>query len=245
MIAIANQMPINSSLWAHLDQFDEIGSANGGNRAFGLPGFDASVDYIWSHVGHVNGTRAWKQDFAAWFARVETISLRAADEDLYVYGLSYSPSTPAEGITAELVAGPAGEAGCSTAGYEGIDVTGKIVLIQRFRCPTGGTLAGRVKPAAELGAAAVIVYSDITTKPTAGSLGEVNLEAYVPAGFIYKADGEALLARLEAGETIETYFQQTQTVEERITQNVFVETEQGDPSNVIVVSGVLEIISIN
>lgn len=42
-------------------------------------------------------------------------------------------------------------------------------------------------------------------------------------------------ARLEAGETLEAYFQQTQIIEERITQNIFVETEGGDPNNVIVV----------
>ena len=183
----------------------------------------------------MKGAKAWKQDFPAWFSQVQTITLKAAGEDTYVHGLTYSPSTSEEGITAELVLGPAGEAGCSAENYDGIDVEGKIVLTQRFRCPTGGTLAGRVLPAAERGAAAVIIYSDTSTKPTAGSLGEVDLDKYVPAGYIYQSDGEALKERLEAGETIETYFQQTQIVEERITQNLIVETEEGDPHNIIMV----------
>lgn len=224
------------SLWSHLEALNDLAYAvGGGNRAFGLPGYEASVDYIWSHISDVNATRAWKQDFAAWFGQVESVEFRVGDEDFYIYGITYSPSTPVEGITAELVLGPEGAAGCDPASYNGLDVEGKIVLTQRFRCPTGGTLAGRVRPAAQAGAAGVIIYHDLTTTPTAGSLGEVNLEAYAPTGFIHLSDGEALRERLLAGETIEAYYQHIQTVEERVTQNVLVETEEGDPHNVIVV----------
>jgi hypothetical protein len=229
------------NLWSHLEALNDIAFKYGnGNRAFGLPGYDASVDYIWGHVGNVTGTRAWKQDFPAWFGQVQSVAFRVGDEDYYVYGITYSPSTPADGLTAELVLGPEGAAGCDPANYDGLDVAGKIVLTQRFRCPTGGTLAGRVRPAAQAGAAGVIIYHDITTKPTAGSLGEVDLEAFVPAGFINKVDGEALKERIEGGETIEAYFEHVQVVEERITQNVFVETEAGDPDNVIVLGAHLD-----
>jgi hypothetical protein len=229
----------SSRLWSHLEALNAIAFEKGdGNRAFGLPGYAASVDYIWSQVAYINGTKAWKQDFPAWFGKVDSISFKVGEEDYYIYGISYSPSTSEEGITAELVLGPPGAEGCDPANYEGLDVEGKIVLTQRFRCPTGGTLAGRVKPAAQAGAAGVIIYHDLTTTPTAGSLGEVDLDAYVPAGFISKVDGEALVARLEAGETIEAYYQHSQTVEERITQNIFVETDEGDPENVIMVSAI-------
>ncbi|KFA64602.1 hypothetical protein S40285_03936 [Stachybotrys chlorohalonatus IBT 40285] len=228
-------------LWSHLEALNDLAYAvGGGNRAFGLPGYEASVDYIWSHISDVNATRAWKQDFAAWFGQVESVEFRVGDEDFYIYGITYSPSTPVEGITAELVLGPEGAAGCDPASYNGLDVEGKIVLTQRFRCPTGGTLAGRVRPAAQAGAAGVIIYHDLTTTPTAGSLGEVNLEAYAPTGFIHLSDGEALRERLLAGETIEAYYQHIQTVEERVTQNVLVETEEGDPHNVIVLGAHLD-----
>jgi len=228
-------------LWSHLEALNAIAFEKGdGNRAFGLPGYAASVDYIWSQVAYINGTKAWKQDFPAWFGKVDSISFKVGEEDYYIYGISYSPSTSEEGITAELVLGPPGAEGCDPANYEGLDVEGKIVLTQRFRCPTGGTLAGRVKPAAQAGAAGVIIYHDLTTTPTAGSLGEVDLDAYVPAGFISKVDGEALVARLEAGETIEAYYQHSQTVEERITQNIFVETDEGDPENVIMLGAHLD-----
>ncbi|TDZ67613.1 putative leucine aminopeptidase 2 [Colletotrichum trifolii] len=228
------------NLMANLEALNEIAFANGGNRAFGLPGYAASVGYVWNRVSNITGTKAWKQDFSAIFGQVTSINLSVDGESIYVFGLTYSPSTSPEGITTELVLGPAGEAGCDAAYYAGLDVTDKIVLVQRFRCPTGGTLAGRVRPAAAAGAAAVLVYHDITTNATAGSLSAPDPEGFVPAGFINLADGEKLKARLDAGETVQAHFQQTQIVEDRVTQNVFVETEEGDPHNVIMLGAHLD-----
>jgi hypothetical protein len=220
---------------ANLQALDDVANANGGNRAFGLPGYAASVDYVWDRISRVPGTKSWKQDFDALFSQVESIELKVGDEDIYAYGLTYSPSTPPEGITAEIVAGPEGADGCEDSSYEDLDVAGKIVLVQRFRCPTGGTLAGRLLPAARAGAVAVLIYNDLSTNVTAGSLSAPS-EEHVPGGFINLADGERIKERLAAGETLEAYFQQTQLTELRTTQNVFVETVDGDRDNVIVVS---------
>lgn len=213
---------------------DKIATANGGNRAFGLPGYAASVDYVWENISKIKGAKAWKQDFSALFNYVQSIELKVNEESLYVYGLTYSPSTPAEGITAELILGPEGTLGCDASGYADLDVSGKVVLVDRYQCPTGGTLAGRVRPAAASGAAAVIVYNNVETNVTAGTLSAPSAD-FVPAGFINQADGFALKSRLEAGENIVTYFQQDQIVEERVTQNLFLESNGGDPDNIIVV----------
>lgn len=219
----------------NLRALDNIANANGGNRAFGLPGYAASVDYVWNRVSRVPGTRAWKQDFDGLFGQVRSIQLKIGDEDVYVFGLTYSPSTPAEGITAEIVAGPDGAAGCDQSAYKDLNVVGKIVLVQRFRCPTGGTLAGRLLPAARAGAAAVIIYNDVPTNATAGTLSAPSPE-HVPGGLINLVDGQRIKDRLAAGDKLEAHFQQTQIVESRVTQNVFVETVDGDPNNVVVVS---------
>ena len=48
------------ALMSHLVALDNIATANNGNRAFGLPGYTASVDYIWERVSNIPGTRAWK-----------------------------------------------------------------------------------------------------------------------------------------------------------------------------------------
>lgn len=220
---------------SNLEAFNDIAFANGGNRAFGLPGYDASVDYIFKRISKVKNAKVWKQNFPALFAFVDSIEFKVDDTPVYVYGLTYSPSTSEEGITAEIALGPEGAAGCDASSYDDLDVKGKIVLVQRFRCPTGGTLAGRVIPAAAAGASAVIIYHDLTTNVTAGSLSQPDPEKHVPAGFINLVDGEKIKERIEAGETVTAHFQQTQTIEERITQNVIAETKGGDPRNVIMV----------
>ncbi|KAI0437076.1 peptidase family M28 [Xylaria telfairii] len=227
------------NLWSHLVALDKIASANGGNRAFGLPGYAASVDYVWEKVSKIKGAKAWKQDFPSLFNYVESIELKFNDESTYVYGLTYSPSTPDEGITADLVLGPEGTLGCDATNYAGLDVEGKVVLVDRFQCPVGGTLAGRVRPAAASGAIAVIVYNNVETNVTAGTLSAPSAD-FVPAGFINQADGLALKQRLQAGEKIQAYFQQDQIVEERITQNVFLESNDGDPDNVVVLGAHLD-----
>ncbi|KAI1126241.1 peptidase family M28 [Nemania abortiva] len=227
------------SLWSHLVALDKIAAANGGNRAFGLPGYTASVDYVWEQISKIKDTKAWKQDFPSLFNFVQSIELRFNDEPIYVYGLTYSPSTPDEGITGELVLGPEGALGCDPANYASLDVAGKVVLVDRYQCPVGGTLAGRVRPAAASGASAVIIYNNVGTNVTAGTLSAPSTE-FVPAGFINQADGLALKTRLQAGEKINAYFQQDQIVEERITQNVFLESKDGDPDNVIVLGAHLD-----
>ncbi|KAI5804518.1 hypothetical protein EDC01DRAFT_643762 [Geopyxis carbonaria] len=224
------------ALMGNLRSLADIAAANGGNRAFGLPGYEASVDFVLSRLAkYKQYIKYSKQEFTALFAIVDAIQLNevGSTESVYVFGLTYSPSTTAEGITAPLVLGPAGLAGCDAANYAGLEVTDKIVLVQRFRCPDGTTLAGRVRPAVAAGAAAVIVYNDVSTKPTAGTLSAPDPVAYRPAGYITQADGEAWKARLEAGEALTVFFQQTQTIESRATWNVIAETIGGHPNDVI------------
>lgn len=221
----------------NLNRLDRIARDNGGNRAFGFPGYAASLEYVLERAKRFSRTiDAWVQDFPALFNRVESISFKVDGQDIYVYGLTYSPSTTPEGVTKELVLGPEGAAGCTVAGYADLDVTDKIVLIDRFTCPGGGTLAGRVRPAKEAGAANVIIYNNIPTLVTGGTLSAPDPVRYVSSGFINQDDGLKLRARLQAGEKIMAYFQHTQTIETRITQNVFAETKGGDPNNMIIVS---------
>jgi Zn-dependent M28 family amino/carboxypeptidase len=224
----------------NLQQLDKIAKANGGNRAFGLPGYAASVDYILSRTANSSNFVTWVQDFPALFFRVESIKFSVANSSYHVIGFSYSPSTAKEGVTSPIVLGPTGDAGCTNESYDGLDVKGKIVLLERGLCPDATTFAGRVKPAAAAGAAAVLIYATDYLPVTGGTLNSADREKYVSAAYLNRADGEALVARIQAGETVEAYFQQTQIVETRITQNVFTETKGGDPNNVIMLGAHLD-----
>ncbi|KAF2007495.1 aminopeptidase-like protein Y [Amniculicola lignicola CBS 123094] len=227
-------------LMENLEKLDAIAKANGGNRAFGFPGYAASVDYILSQTKDSQGFNTWVQDFPALFSGVSSISFKVSGTSYYVFGLTYSPSTSAEGLTLPLVLGASGPEGCTNESYNNLDVKGKIVLVQRGSCPDGTTLAGRLKPAAAAGASAVIIYSDVATNVTAGTLSSPNPTAYVPGGYINQVDGLALVARIQAGESLTAHFQQTQVVETRITQNIFTETKEGDPNNVIMLGAHLD-----
>lgn len=113
------------------------------------------------------------------------------------------------------------------------------MLVQRGTCPTGGTLAGRLLPAAQAGAAAVIIYNNVESLPTGGTLSGPS-SVFVPGFFIKQSDGLALKSRLEANEQIFAYVQQTQTIEERTTRNVFAETKSGDPNTVLMLGAHLD-----
>lgn len=225
----------------NLNRLDRIARDNGGNRAFGLPGYDASVEYVLERARRFSRTiDTWVQEFPALFNKVESISFKVGDEDIYVYGLTYSPSTTSEGVTAPLVLGPEGSAGCSVDGYKDLDVKDKIVLIERWTCPTGGTLAGRVRPAVAAGASNVIIYNNVPTLVTGGTLSAPDPVGYRSSGFINQDDGLKLKERLLAGEKLTAFFQQTQIVETRITKNIFAETKGGDPSNVVMLGAHLD-----
>ncbi|KAF8647241.1 hypothetical protein AX16_006833 [Volvariella volvacea WC 439] len=232
----------SNALTKNLWNLAEIAKNNGGNRAFGLPGYRASVDFIVKRLRTLKNLEVREQEFETLFAIVDEIDLREAgsESDVYVHGLTYSPSTSAEGLTAELVLGPEGAAGCDVAGYEGLDVRDKVVLVQRFRCPDQSTLVGRVRPAVAAGAAAVIIYHDLPTTPTSGNLSGPDPVGLRPSGFIRQADGEAWKARLEAGEKIEVFFKHLQTIENRTTWNVFAETKTGDPNTVVMAGAHLD-----
>ncbi|OBS16852.1 hypothetical protein FPOA_12557 [Fusarium poae] len=197
------------NLLLNLEALNDISFDSGGNRAFGLPGYNASADYIYKRVSEVKNAEVRRQYFTVISASVNFIDLRVDDKPIHISGLTYSPSTSGEGITAEIALGPEGAAGCDASSYDDLDVKGKIVLVQRFSCPNSDTLAGRVMAGAAAGASAVIFYHDLSTNVTGGSLSASNPE---------KRGRKA-------------YFQQTQTIQERITQNVIAETTSGDPHN--------------
>ncbi|KAK4443017.1 hypothetical protein QBC34DRAFT_214702 [Podospora aff. communis PSN243] len=232
---------ITANLMSHLSTLQEVADANGGNRAFGMPGYQASVDYVWGQISNIPGTKVWKQDFPANFSWSEAELRIGESTNVPVYAIERSPTTPDTGIEAELVAGPEGPAGCNETAYDNLNVTGKIVLVERGACdaPDGTPIhGGKVIAAARAGAVAVIQYQDTPNEPFSPSFPE-ELPDYVPAGSINQANGQNLKDRLASGETLQAYFRQDQIREVRITQNIFAETE-GDSDSVIMLGGHLD-----
>ena len=145
-------------------------------------------------------------------------------------GIEDTPSTPAGGISAELVLGPAGTAACNASSYSSlpVNIKNKIILLERGRCDDiGGSYGSKILIAAQAGAAAVIFYNSSPAEVLAAGLA-VPGEGYVPAGVISQAEGQALVERLRSGEVIRVRFAQKQVQEVRMSENVFAEVTGGD-----------------
>src|SRR5690606_27064300 len=116
--------------------------------------------------------------------------------------------------------------GCAVEDYDGADLTGKIAIVSRGSC----AFAVKSLTASAVGAEAVLVYNNEPGMVN-GTLGEPD-PAYVPAGGMTQADGEAVLAQMADGPVEATV--QLETVDEMVdTFNVLAETSQGRDDNVV------------
>jgi Zn-dependent M28 family amino/carboxypeptidase len=135
--------------------------------------------------------------------------------------------------------GASGSESCLNEAWDSLDVEGKIVLIEEGSCPNETVLIGSLRYAAAAGALSVVIYQDGALERVPGLLAP-NHGQYVPGATTETSDVVPLLTRLQSGEKIEAYLQLTQTFENRTTQNVITETEDGDPTNVIMVGAHLD-----
>lgn len=91
-----------------LETLNRIGKDNGGNRAFGLPGFKASLDFVVERLeGFSDAVDTFIQPFNHTFEQTRKISVTGPDgEEVHAITLIYNPATPEEGITAPLIDTP-------------------------------------------------------------------------------------------------------------------------------------------
>lgn len=225
-----------SSLKKTLTDLNGIADQNGGNRAFGLPGYKASVDYILTQVqeGLKDQFDTWVQPFNHTFEQTRNLSVTGPDgEDVYAITLLYNPPTPEEGITAPLIDTLVNDeegSMCTEADWEGIDATDKIALIKRGVC----TLAEKLILARAHGALAVILYNqEPGTSYQSATLSAENRDKVIPTTVIPLEIGTAWKDRLAEGEELTVTLLVDSIFEERETWNVIAETKEGDADNVV------------
>ncbi|MHC0432788.1 M28 family metallopeptidase [Streptomyces sp. O3] len=238
---LARQLVEKSSAadaYRHLEKFQEIADANGGNRAAGSPGYDASAEYVYKLLKKA-GYKVSYDTFD--FTYIETLAESMAvvspeQRDIDIIAMSYTKSTPEGGIEAEVAAVPVDEdttTGCDAEDYASGDYTGKVALIKRGGC----TFAQKGQMAADAGAAAAVIYNsgEGTLNGTLG--GPEN--GRIPTGGITLAEGEALAADVaNGGATVSLEIRQLH--EERTTKNVIAETPGGDADNTIMLGSHLD-----
>lgn len=214
---------------AHLEELERIAADNNGNRAAGTSGYDASVDYVQGKL-EAAGFDVETPEFEFDQFTADTQLLSAGDQQLSVAALTYSPSTPEDGITARVVAAPADDSpGCEATDYDGLDVSGAIVVVNRGVCPFGA----KQTVAADLGAVAVVVVNNEPGPLDGGTLGGADI-ARIPTGGVSQEDGPIVGGAPELTLTLAT---ETTTTKSR---NIIAQTKTGDTSNVVVAGAHLD-----
>ncbi|MFZ3454175.1 M28 family peptidase [Arthrobacter sp. 7Tela_A1] len=232
-------------LMGHLEAFQAAADANGGNRAAGTPGYEATAQYVEKQLRKA-GYEPFRQAFTyeQFIINGESLEQVSPDPVVYTAGTDYrtmSYSGPGD-VTAEVTAvdinltgDRANTSGCEAADFAGF-TAGNIALMQRGTCP----FSDKVANAAAARAAAAIVFNQGVI-PTEDRTGLVNgtlggVTSAIPAVGTTYALGEALAATAGAAVhvVVDSTVQQTETF------NVIADTPKGDPTRQVVVGAHLD-----
>ncbi len=204
----------------HLQELQRIADANGGNRALGTPGYDAGVDYVAGAL-RTAGFQVQTPEFAARRFDVQRETLTVDGAPVPAVALSFSPATPAGGVSAPLAVVD-GEA-CDAAALAGVPA-GAVLLVRRGTC----TFAQKSTNAAGAGAVALLVVNNEDGTLNGGTLGD-GASGAVPTAGLSKPDGDALFGR--AGAPVSLVLDTK--VEETRSRNVIAQTGTGNPDQVV------------
>lgn len=226
----------------HLEALDAIGTANGGTRASGTPGYAASRDYVVSKLqaaGYTPEVQAFQFPFyrqlaPAAFEQVAptpTPYAEGTDFATMTYSGSGDVTATVQGIDLALDNLAVSTSGCEDADFAGF-TAGNIALIRRGTC----TFGEKVVNAQEAGASAVIVMNQGTegrTDAFSGTLG-------APVGTVPAIGTSFAIGQALAVDGAQAHVAASTESEMRTTWNVFAETKGGDAENVVMTGAHLD-----
>lgn len=230
----------------HLDAFQAISDANGGTRAAGTPGFNASVDYIVERTTAA-GYNVTVQEFVFPFTGDNSppvLNRITAPAVTFVNGIDYasmsysgSGDSTASVYAVDLnIGGAVLDSGCQASDFAGFPA-GSIALVRRGGC----TFRLKADNAQAAGAAGIIIFN--TTPGTGvinGTLGTPGVSIPV-VGASYAVGDNLRNGVTASGATgVTARLKVDAAVENRVAYNVIAETPGGDPSRVVVVGAHLD-----
>ncbi|WP_029118198.1 M28 family metallopeptidase [Mycobacterium sp. URHB0044] len=218
------------AMMAHLTKLQEIADANGGNRALGSPGYDASVEYV-AKTLRDNGFDVKTDEFEVRLPFADKPSVTVGGESVKANPLGFTIGTPPAGLSGPLVPARADDSpGCAASDYDGLNVSGAVVLVDRGTCP----FAAKQAVAAERGAIAMIVANNVDGDEVGGTLGE-QADVKIPVVAVTKAQGAALRA-----DPAQTTIKLNAGVRTERTRNVIAQTKTGSTSDVVMAGAHLD-----
>ena len=223
---------------AHQNAFQRIADANGGNRAAGTSGYDASVDYVVDRLESA-GWSVELHEFPYLFFPPATLQQLTPVNAVYETGaFTNSGSGTVTGnvipVDINLVPPRASTSGCEDADFAGLDFSGSsdIALIQRGTC----FFADKAMNAEEAGAEAVIIFNQ-GNDPTREGLIVGTLDPFVASIPVVGASFAAGEALAQPGSTA---LVNVDPPEERPQVNVIAELPGVNDDNVVMAGAHLD-----
>lgn len=210
----------------HLRQLQTIANRNGGNRASGLPGYEASSDYV-AKTLRAAGYRVRKQTFTfPFFAENSPATLvqRTPEEKTLETGVfTYSgsatvtgPVVPTKDVVIPASPTPSSTSGCEAADFEPAPAEPSVALVQRGTCDFG-LKASNAKAA---GYDAVIIFNEGNPDRTELTTGTLGSPVDLPVVGLSYDDAVALVDDVRAGGATASVTTDTVTDLERETHNL-------------------------
>lgn len=211
-------------LLAGSQKLQDFADENGGNRAFGSLGHNATVDWLYDTLDATGYYNVEKQPFVELFASAEA-KLTIGGEEIENQPMTYTPGGSGSGniVYAEGF-------GCTSDQFPA-EAEGAVVLLSRGQCSFGEKAV-----AAKIAGASVLLVYNNEPGMLSGTLGDPYLD-YAPALGLTQEDGQALVASIQAGEEVSAEVFVDALVEDRVNYNVIAETRRGDHDNVLVLGG--------
>ncbi len=229
--SLAQKVTVEGML-THLRALQTIADANGGNRADGTPGFNASVDYVARSLRDKGFDVQTPQ-----FDRLYTVSL--GKPALTVAGRTYPVDqasllvqTPPGGMTGQPIR-PAQPSGCAAKDYPAVVPKGAIAVVDDARC----SVVDKQNSAVARGASALIVLSAPTGRgapPTLFTPGYFK-QLTVPVAVVNPYGAAAL-----AGATAPIRLVLDAQYIKMTSRNILAQTKTGSPHEVVVVGAHLD-----
>ncbi|MCP4345062.1 MAG: M28 family peptidase [Desulfobacterales bacterium] len=247
------------ALAARLEKLQEISVAHAdtGYRLSGTPGYDAGLDYVRDEleaVGYVFTEqpvefRFFEELEDPVFGQVAPNQVAyTLEDDFYTQTYSGSGDVTAEIAFVTPMFPPAVEAntstdGCEAEDFEGIDLTGKIALIQRGDC----AFTDKAQNAQNAGAVGVIIFNEgnegdeSRQGPIDGTLGN-DSEVTIPVIDTSFQIGKDFYEMSQAG-PVEVHMAVSTSDKTRVSNNLITETPGGNSDQVILVGAHIDGVS--
>jgi Zn-dependent M28 family amino/carboxypeptidase len=231
-----------SGILQHARTLQAIANQNGGTRASGTPGYDASIAYAKRRL-EAAGYQVTTQDFTFPFTSVNSKSVSQVaptpteyETDTYEFSGSGDVTGRVVPVNDNVI--PASPEPSSTAGCEASDFTPasatepEIALIQRGTC----TFRQKADNAVAAGYDAVLIFNEGNPGRTELFVGTLDPPpASVPVLGLSYEDGRAIVEQAQAGDVTLRVAADITYDPNRRTTNLLADTKGGDPDKVLVV----------